>query len=821
MSSRVRGIEGRRAIRSDAWQVCATEPGAAADPAGLERLAVDWVESTGGTAAETMRAAGLWSLDGPARRFDAEDWWYRAELPSLDGDELVLCFDGLATVADAWVDGEHLLSSESMFLAHERPLPRGSRVLHLRFRALDPLLATKRPRPRWRAPLVEHQQLRWFRTTLLGRTPGWSPPAAPVGPWRPVRVEARVGFAVDGLRLRASLDGERGLLEVVARLRTLRAEPRVVEIVVERNGESYRATLERTGDGFTGALVVPRVERWWPHTHGEPALYGARLRVDGVAVDLGPAGFRTIERDGDFGLKVNGVPVFCRGACWAPPDPVSLDAGREAYARTLGLARDAGMNMVRVPGTMVYETDDFYDLCDELGLLVWQDLMFANMDYPADDPGFARLVETEVRQQLERFQARPCIAVICGNSEVDQQAALWGAPRDLWAPKLFHETLQALAGELLSDVPYWPSSAHGGGFPHQADVGTTSYYGVGAYLAPLEDARRAEVRFATECLAFANVPEPRAIPGGVRAHSPEWKARTPRDLGAGWDFDDVRDHYLSRLFDLDPVALRRSDHDRYLELGRVVTGEVMAAVFGEWRRVRSKCRGALVWLLRDLWSGAGWGVLDASGAPKAAYFYLRRALQPVAIHLSDEGVNGLAVHVINDRAVELRGEVRLEAFRGDARVVAARHAIDVSPHGAVEVSAASMLDRFHDLSYAYRFGPPPHDVVVATLVAEGVEAAEAFHFPLGLAMSRERGETLEAEARPGNDGDVEIVVRARRFAQSIAIEAGGYEPDDAYFHLAPGGERRVRLRLVEARARASRCALRPLNAEAATWVELP
>src|SRR5262249_3852218 len=152
-----------------------------------------------------------------------------------------------------------------------------------------------------------------------------------------------------------------------------------------------------------------------------------------------------------------------------------------------------------------------------------------------------------------------------------------------------------------------------------------------------------------------------------------WKARTPRDLGAGWDFDDVRDHYLERLFGVDPAALRYADHDRYVALGRAVTGEVMAAVFGEWRRARSAWRGGRIWFLRDWWAGAGWGVVAADGTPKAAYFYLKRALAPVAAHISDEGNNGLSLHVVNDRPEPLAAELEISLFRaGEISVGGAR-----------------------------------------------------------------------------------------------------------------------------------------------------
>src|SRR5581483_5225926 len=338
-----------------------------------------------------------------------------------------------------------------------------------------------------------------------------------------------------------------------------------VRLLITRGGDRYSIPLPRQADNtYRGRLDIPNVLLWWPHTHGEPALYDAHLAIslDGsdtntdIDVDLGRIGFRTLTLDttaGDFALSVNGVPVFCRGACWTPPDPVSLDCDLESLRQTLEQVRAAGMNMLRVGGTMVYESDAFLDLCDANGILLWQDFMFANMSYPEGDPAFSASVREEARQQLGRLAGRPCLAVLCGNSEGEQQSAMWGAPRDSWSAPLFHETLAQLAREARPDVPYWPSSAHGGEFPHQGNTGTTSYYGVGAYLRPLEDARRSEVRFASECLAFANIPEDKTLarmPGGpaIRCHHPAWKARTPRDLGAGWDFDDVRDHYLARPF---------------------------------------------------------------------------------------------------------------------------------------------------------------------------------------------------------------------------------------------------------------------------------
>jgi beta-mannosidase len=396
--------------------------------------------------------------------------------------------------------------------------------------------------------------------------------------------------------------------------------------------------------------------------------------------------------------------------------------------------------------------------------------------------------------------------VLCGNSEAEQQAAMWGATREHWSPPLFHVTLREWAGAAMPGVPYWPSSAHGGSFPHQGDAGTTSYYGVGAYLRPLLDARTSQLKFATECLAFANVPEDSTIarmPGGhsLRVHHAAWKARASRDLGAGWDFEDVRDHYLHTLFGVDPMRCRQIDHDRYLALSRVASGEAMASAFGQWRRAGSGCGGALVWFLRDLWAGAGWGLLDEIGVPKACFHILSRALQPVAAWITDEGGNGLYGHIVNERAAPLAATLDVTAFAGGDTVVAhGSRALEVAGRSALALALGEWFDDFIDLSYAYRFGPPPAERVELKLRdAGGGVLGEAYFFPTGLPSAQyEIGLTAALERHA--DGTLELVVGSRRFAQSVQIELEGHSAADNHFHLSAGATRRVAMRRASSHA---------------------
>ena len=806
------------------WSICATPSGDVGQSAPPE--AASWMSIAElMPAAAALRALKQWSIDDPARRFDAQDWWYKLKFdtPAITAEErIVLGFDGLATLAQVWLNGNELLSSTNMFISHECDVSNSLKIagneLLIRFSALDAQLAVRRKRPRWRAPMIEHQQLRWFRTTLLGRTPGWSPPAAVVGPWKDIWLERRDQIEVENLSLTLRVEGTTGI--VVCRLRAEALSVQTIESVhlqLARHGRVGIDQLTRssdtdgTGSGtFAGEARLNDVDLWWPHTHGEPALYEAtlKIRIVGLAreviVGLGRVGFRTITLDtsnGDFSLCVNGIPVFCRGACWTPLDPVTLRSCAADCHAAIAQACEAGMNMLRVAGTMVYEEDHFFDACDEQGMLVWQDFMFANMDYPSEDAAFIASVSVEVRQQLQRLHSSACLAVLCGNSEVAQQAAMWGAAREAWRSPLFDETLARLCLEHVPGTPYWPSSAHGGSFPHQANEGTTSYYGVGAYLRTFDDARLSGLRFATECLAFANIPAPSTIgrmPGGAatRVHHPGWKARSPRDLGAGWDFDDVRDHYLKILFKADPQKLRHSDHGRYLTLGRVTTGEVMATSFTDWRRPASTCRGAMVLFLRDLWAGAGWGLIDDAGVPKACYHYLKRVLQPLTVLLSGEGVNGLFAHVINERSEDKHLELEVTAWRdGDVRVATGKKMLMLPARSTQNLACLDLFEHFMDLNYAYRFGPMTCDAVVATLKdPQGTQLAQSFHFPDGIGGRSESDIGLSARATMLDAQTAELTVRTKRLAQGVHFDLPGFHADDDYFHLLPNTEARVTLR---------------------------
>jgi beta-mannosidase len=814
---------------ADGWQVAQSAPNRCQGPGDLEGL--DWMAArVPGTAAGALRDAGIWRA-GEAWDFDGVDWWFRTRFqgePAADGEEVWLALDGIATVSEVYLNGERVLDSDSMFAAHlidasQRLRGGGAgNELVVCCRALGPLLRERRrPRARWRTRLVSDGNLRFYRTMLLGRAPGFSPGPACVGPWKPIRLERPRGVAVDAVRLRTELDGPNGRLSVRGQLRPLHAGQAIGAVSLELDGPNgaRRAPLavhpdhaQPNGVAVAGELAVPGVERWWPHTHGVPALHEVTLRVnvgaDEIAVSVGRIGFRDLRSDGELGqdgiqLRVNDVPVFARGAVWTPVDLAAPCSGGPELESVLDAVARAGMNMLRVPGIGCYESEAFYDRCDQLGILVWQDFMLANLDYPEQDAAFMASVEREARQVLADLARRPSLAVLCGGSEVAQQVAMLGLDPQLAHGPLYGELLPSLVAEADVQAPYVPSTPWGGDVPFRPGQGVAHYYGVGAYLRPLEDARRAEVRFAAESLAFANVPDEETVEmlGGPAVHTPRWKAGVPRDTGAGWDFEDVRDHYLRLLYQLDAVGLRSVDPERYLELSRHLTGEVMAETFGEWRRAASPCGGALVLWLTDLYAGAGWGVLDSAHRCKVAYHYLRRALSPVAVWSVDEGLGGVVVHVANDRPERLHATLRIGLYRDLELVVEqVSTAIDLGPHHARAENIEELLGRFVDLSWSYRFGPPGQDLIVLSLENGDEERplSQSFRFPAGRTSGTESASQLGLRAtfRSLDDRSATVTVATRRLAYGVRLHLPGFVADDDAFGVEPGHARTIELRPV-------------------------
>lgn len=569
-----------------------------------------------GTVSQAVRA-----LDA-----DARTWVFRTTVSEVPDGPVDLVVDGVATSYAVVVDGTVVLTGRSMHARHRVPVSvRVGSTVEVQCFPLTTALPEPRPgRARWRTRLVDDNDLRLVRTTLMGRAPGFAPGPPVVGPYRDIRLEPhRVP-----LRFRTSMEGTTGVLEV--------SDPSVLVTCAGVSGH--------------GTVRVPAVVRWWPHTHGDPVLHD--VTVDGRVVAR--VGFRTVERSEPFGLVVNGIPVWARGAVWTPP---GLLAGvPEDPLDTVQTAVEAGMNLLRVPGWAPYESDRFFRVCDALGVLVWHDLALANLDVPHDLLGLDNELDTLLAQP------GPSLAVVCGGSETAQQVAMLGLDPDLWRSDFLDRRAPSAVGDRAVWVANAPEALRSHGVAH--------WFGVGGYRQPLSAARTHAPAFAAECLAFS-----------------VGEGEPPRDNGATWDFGDVTRHYAP-----------------------LTPGQVMARVLGEWRRPQSPNAGAVVLSLRDVVAGAGWGLLDVDGRPKDALAEVAPVLAPRALWLVDEGLDGVAVHLANDRPTPWTGTLELDlGAHGTASTE-----VTVPAHGHWTGDVEQLLGRWVDVSWAYRFGERSVDVVTAT-----------------------------------------------------------------------------------------------------------
>ncbi len=771
---------------------------------------------------------------------DAYDWWFSADVaPCIDAQHLVS--NGLSVGAEVFIDGVLVHRSVSSWLPVSILIPALTKRIDICFRSMAQLCSDSKEldrshRARWKTRLVAEQRLRLFRTPLVGRMPGWNLRTPIVGSHGQLRVIGVLPPTVEQLSARLRPDGSG---EVVICVVVHTDEP-----VSVRVGEQVQPMLavEPSADGlrrFEATITAPEAPLWWPHTHGTPSTLPMSITVGSMEHRLPDVAFREVSlQHGVVGgpgasISVNGVKIFARGVNWIPVDMHDPFVVDERVAGALDALVDAGMNMIRVAGTTVYADPQFYELCTRRGIMVWQDLMFANLDVPLAIPGMAEAITAEVHMVASRIASHGSVVVLCGGSEVEQQAAMSGASPEVVASTLGRSVLQDLCRQAMAHVDYVtssPTSAPGeGGAPHHHTSGFSHYFGVGAYGRGIDDARRSGVGFTTECLAYAHIPSKDAVDRqmgdeGAAVHHPRWKQGVPRDRGAGWDFDDVRDAAVSEMFGVDPTALRWTDPHRYLDVSRAALAEVYDATFSEWRRVGSTCSGALVWTGRDLFPGAGWGITEHDGAPKSAWYGMARRCAPVMVALTDEGLNGVACHLVNDTAIEVSGELTVGLFNGSTIVSQVSLPVVVPSRSAQARWVGELIGKYIDINGAYQFGAPSCDLIRTRFTttpgnrAVGI-VSDAHLWPAGRPINSNRNDSVSVEMVENDSEGIVVRVASTTGCFGIHFDADGWRSSDDWFHLAPTDDRLITLRRASKTA-TSRIVVRSLSAPSSVALRL-
>ncbi|WP_409484921.1 glycosyl hydrolase 2 galactose-binding domain-containing protein [Arsenicicoccus dermatophilus] len=788
------------------WELQGFGAGEVLDPADLP--ATGWVPAT--VPGSLAASPAVVERYGEQVLADADHrvWWWRGAVDlaaPLDTARLVL--DRLATHADVYLDGARVLRSDNAFRRHVvdlGPLAAGPHAVGIRLASWDETATPRTPRARWRSALVPDATIRWRRTPVLGRIPTWAGALPPVGVLGTVRVEARPAVEIASCRTRLE-DSGRGTVDVAVRC----DGPR--EVTVQAAGEAERTVAEQTADGDWIAavhLTPPAPATWWPHTHGEPILHELLVHSPGVEPLRRRIGFSriTARRDeGRFGLVVGGVDVFVRGVVWAHTDPRGWTADPQAVARDLDALVAAGLNLVRVPGTGTYADEVLRELAAERGLLVWQDAMLATFD-PPEDEGWLAELEAELRDRLIDWQGWPHLAVVCGGTETEQQPTLMGLPAERRRMTAVHDVLPRLAAELVPGAVHITASPSGGPRPVSIAHGVSHYFGVGAYLRPLEDARTAQVSFASEALAFAIPPETSSMtdaPAGRGAGSP-WREAAPHDRGTTWDFVDVTDHYVPVVADAERIAEDVTDAEAWEDLQRAAATAAITETLAAWRSGLTPTAGGIVLAHRDLAAGPGWGLLDASGAAKAPLLALRDVLAPVALLLVDRGLDGLLLEAVNDAPAEATGSLLLAAQdRAGNTVLDAGTTLTVPAHGRATVEVEELLGGFRDLGWAWRFGEEPGYACVSARWRTAGGDVRATRALVPLAPRRpEPDVTAQAITRYGV---VRVTVTAADHpVVGVHATAPGWVADTGWWPLAAGDSRDLHLRPLDVAGESAR-----------------
>ncbi|MFD0208158.1 glycoside hydrolase family 2 protein [Streptomyces hirsutus] len=622
-------------------------------------------------------------------------WTYTRELApgetAADRHERTdLVFDGLDTAAVITLDGYELGRTRNMHRRHRFDVTGRHGPLHVAFTSAYEEAAAVRALTGER-PNAYPEPFQYIRRMACGFGWDWGPTLVTAGIWRPVRLEHWSTARLATVRPLVTVRDGLGRVEVRVDVeRTGRGADHRLEVRAAVGGAQARAAVDGTGAVLT--LDVPDPRLWWPRGYGEQPLYDLEVTLvdQGAATAETPAedrpldswtrriGFRDVilDRSPDahgtaFTFVVNGLPVFARGVNWIPDDVFPSRVTPERYRTRLRQAADAGVDLVRIWGGGIYEDDAFYDLCDELGLMVWQDFLFACAAYPEEQP-LRGEVEAEARDNVVRLMPHPSLVLWNGNNENLWGFRDWdwepGLRGDSWGGGYYLDLLPRVVAELDPTRPYTAGSPWSGSWDHHPNDpahGTHHSWEVWNrrdYAEYRDNVPRFVAEFGWQAPpALATLR--RALPGERLApDSPGMLHHQKAEDGNGKLNRGVARHFTPP----------EDDFDRWHYLTQVVQARAVAAGIEHWRSHWPVCAGTVVWQLNDCWPVSSWSAVDGDGRPKPLYHELRRVYADRLLTLQpgpDGDTGGPVLAVINQSAEPWHTAVRLRRMRADGTVL--------------------------------------------------------------------------------------------------------------------------------------------------------
>ena len=777
---------------------------------------LDWHEATvPGCVHTDLLAKGL--IEDPFYRDNEHclqwigkaDWQYRKKFSvaaeELKRENLELVCEGLDTYAQVYLNGELVLEADNMFRlwsADVKPLlAEGENTLTVHFRSpineVLPLMASMDHQ----LPASNDQGEKTSPHTR--KAPyhfgwDWGPRFVSSGIWRPVYIQAWDRAKITDMQLvQKSLTSKKAQLSLVLEIEATAGGPAVVELT--KGGAASREIDLGVGENRAELeFEIDNPKIWWPSGMGEQNLYDfeAAVTVGGKLLDTSSlrTGLRTLElrRKGDrwgtsFEFVVNGEPVFAKGANWIPADIFTTRVTEQRYRSLLGSMAAANMNMLRVWGGGIYENRHFYEICDELGLMVWQDFMFACSMYPGDE-AFLENVRQEARYQVKRLRNHPCVVLWCGNNENEDAWRNWAwkdsSPEYMWDDyrKLFDGVLPEVCAELDPSRTYWPSSPHSENYENTSsqETGDIHYWEVWHRAEDFVKYTEQYPRFMSE-YGFQSFP----LLETVRTFT------TPDD----YDIESAamlshqkngRGNQLIRDYMLREYP-EPKDFESFLYVSQVLQARGIKVGTEHLRRIMPRCMGALYWQANDCWPVASWSSTDYFGRWKALQYYTRRFFKDILVSPFEEN-GGVNVYIVSDRLGPVAATLKTTVMSYSGNVLLRKdQEVEVKPAASkiyLELAGSELPSgAARDSVFLLCELVQPDGEVVSRNILYFSEYKDA---PLPAAR-------ITHEIIPGGDCLKVVLSNSGTLARDVLLGANGIEGffEDNFFDMLPGERKEV------------------------------
>ncbi len=716
-------------------------------------------------------------------------------------ENIWLIFEGLDTLAQVSLNGTILGNGENAFRTYAWEvcdlLKVGENRVHILFKSPTQYVRARQNTQPLASPEQSIPGGPYLRKAPCQWGWDWGPQLLPIGVWKGARLAGFSDAKFDSVHLRQTHQFD-GSVEVSADAQIRQWGGSALQLCLtlrDPAGKTFATTCKVVGQKGSAKILIKDPQLWWPNGYGDQALYEAQVTLrleDETLLDVhdNQIGLRTLElrQEADqygesFTFVVNGVPIFAKGSNWIPADSFPTRISRERLEGLLGDAARAHHNMIRVWGGGFYESEDFYDLCDAYGLLVWQDFIFSCSIYPLDDEAFIENIRQEVVDNVQRIRHRASLALWCGNNEMDWGWEEWGwsdgASLDFREPyrQFFYETLPGWLAELDPDTPYWFSSPTSGTpfeDSNSNEKGDAHYWEVWHGAKPFSAYREQFPRFMSE-FGFQSLPPLKTI----QYYADE----------THWNLTDYmiehhqRNPYASALF-MGQMALHFMmpvDFPALVYVTMVLQAEGIRYGVEHWRRNRHRVSGTLYWQLNDCWPVASWSSLDYFGRWKAFHYASRRFYAPVLLSIEDDEQNGIMkVHLTSDLSDQWEGEIRWRLIRLDGELVDG----DEAPMTVDGQSSKMVFEKdFSHLDLAEK----RRMVFVAQLVEDGkITATRLTTFVRNKHLQLEKPQ-LSFNLREEGDALL-IAVNAYNLARYVELSLEGADVvfSDNYFDVLPG-----------------------------------